>query len=83
MQGCWEMEIREEGEDRCREIVFFFFWHELMAHGPYFSVLSCVLFYVIPRYYSPPGSSVHGDSPGKNTGVGSHSPLQGSSRPRD
>ena len=25
MQGCWEMEIREEGEDRCREIVFFFF----------------------------------------------------------
>ena len=26
---------------------------------------------------SPPGSSVHGDSPGKNTGVGSHSLLQG------
>ena len=25
----------------------------------------------------PPGSSVHGDSPGKNTGVGSHSLLQG------
>ena len=25
---------------------------------------------------SPPGSSVHGDSPGKNTGVGSHSLLQ-------
>ena len=24
-----------------------------------------------------PGSSVHGDSPGKNTGVGSHSLLQG------
>ena len=24
----------------------------------------------------PPGSSVHGDSPGKNTGVGSHSLLQ-------
>ena len=23
-------------------------------------------------YYSPPGSSVHGDSPGKNTGVGYH-----------
>ena len=48
MQGCWEMEIREEGEDRCREIGFFFFFcHERMAHGPYFSVLSCVLFYVI------------------------------------
>ena len=26
---------------------------------------------------SPPGSSVHEDSPGKNTGVGSHSLLQG------
>ena len=30
-----------------------------------------------PMYYSPPGSSVHGDSPGKNTGVGCHAPLQG------
>ena len=27
---------------------------------------------------SPPGSSVHGDSPGKNTGVGCHALLQGS-----
>ena len=26
---------------------------------------------------SPPGSSVHGDSPGKNTGVGCHTFLQG------
>ena len=26
--------------------------------------------------YSPPGSSVHGDSPGKNTGVGCHDLLQ-------
>ena len=26
---------------------------------------------------SPPGSSVHGDSPGKNTGVGYHFLLQG------
>ena len=26
---------------------------------------------------SLPGSSVHGDSPGKNTGVGCHSLLQG------
>jgi len=26
---------------------------------------------------SPPGSSVHGDSPGKNTGVGGHALLQG------
>jgi len=27
--------------------------------------------------YSPPGSSVHGYSPGKNTGVGCHVLLQG------
>ena len=27
--------------------------------------------------YSPPGSSVHGDSPGMNTGVGCHALLQG------
>ena len=26
---------------------------------------------------SPPGSSVHGDSPGENTGVGCHALLQG------
>ena len=30
-----------------------------------------------PMDCSPPGSSVHGDSPGKNTGVGSHAFLQG------
>ena len=29
------------------------------------------------QFCSPPGSSVHGDSPGKNTGVGSLSLLQG------
>ena len=30
-----------------------------------------------PMNYSPTGSSVHGDSPGKNTGVGCHALLQG------
>ena len=30
-----------------------------------------------PLDYSPPGSSVHGNSPGKNTGVGCHALLQG------
>ena len=30
-----------------------------------------------PTDSSPPGSSVHGDSPGKNTGVGCHALLQG------
>ena len=31
----------------------------------------------------PPGSSIHRDSPGKNTGVGSHASSRGSSQPRD
>ena len=35
---------------------------------------SRTLFY--PMDYSPPGSSVHGIFPGKNTGVGSHVLLQ-------
>ena len=30
-----------------------------------------------PMDCSPPGFSVHGDSPGKNTGAGSHALLQG------
>ena len=36
-----------------------------------------------PMECSPPGSSVHGDSPGRNIGVGCHALLQGSSLPRD
>ena len=30
-----------------------------------------------PMDYSPPGSSLHGDSPGKNAGVGCHALLHG------
>ena len=37
---------------------------------------SCLTF-CDPRYYSLPGSSVHGDSLGKNTGLGCHSLLLG------
>ena len=36
-----------------------------------------------PMDRSPPGSSVHGDSPGKRTGVGCHSLSRGSSPARD
>ena len=41
-------------------------------------MLSCsvVLTLCDSRDCSPPGSSVHGDSPGKNTGVGCHAFLQ-------
>ena len=49
------------------------------------SVFVCVLCLVTlscpalcdPMDCSPPGSSVHGDSPGKNTGAGCHVLLQG------
>ena len=43
-------------------------------------VLRCfnhVLFFCNPMACSPPISSVRGDSPGKNTGVGCHALLQG------
>ena len=30
-----------------------------------------------PMDWTPPGSSIHGDFPGKNTGVGCHALLQG------
>ena len=36
-----------------------------------------------PMDCSPPGSSVHGASPGKNTGMSCHFPLQGISQFRD
>ena len=58
----------------------------------YFSVMCAVLCWVAqscPAVYSPrdcslPGSSVHGNFPGKNTGVGCHAlPAMGSSKPRD
>ena len=42
------------------------------------SVFSCSCPTLYPhRLYSPPGSSVHGDSPGKHTGEGCHAIFQG------
>ena len=43
---------------------------------------SCLILFD-PMDCSPPGSSVHRDSPGKNTGVCCHALLQGASQPRD
>ena len=42
-------------------------------------MLSCLLGPTLwdPIAYSPPGSSVHEDSPGKNAGAGGHALLQG------
>ena len=50
----------------------------------YVCMLSCsVMSNSLRPHYSLPGSSVHGDSPGKNTGVGCHALLWGSSQPRN
>ena len=41
-----------------------------------FLVTQLCLTFCNPREGNPPGSSVHGGSPGKNTGVGCHALLQ-------
>ena len=41
------------------------------------SHFSHVQLFVTLRTCSPPSSSIHGDSPGKNIGVGCHALLQG------
>ena len=45
--------------------------------------LSHVQLFVTPWTAAPPGSSIYGDSPGKNTGVGCHASSRGSSQLRD
>ena len=51
-------------------------WSHPHVCTPTKSLLSCPTL-CDPMDCSPPGSSVHGDSPGKNTGVGCHALLQG------
>ena len=52
------------------------------SHQPPVTGLLCLVAQLCPTLCNPadcslPGSSVHGDSPGKNTGVGCHDLLQG------
>ena len=51
-----------------------FFSSDLVVHS---KSLQSRLTLCDPIDHSPPGSSVHGDSPGKNTGVVCHALLQG------
>ena len=57
----------------CR--VHFSNWHKVHiqwgAHAQLYLILSNLM------DYNPPGSSVHEDSPGKNTGMGCNALLQG------
>ena len=45
-------------------------------HSQCACMLSCFSCVLLSRDCNPPGSSVHGDSPGKNSGVGCHALLQ-------
>ena len=47
------------------------------GHVPVLSLFSRVQLFCDPMDCRQPGSSVHGDSPGKNTGVDCHAPLLG------
>ena len=65
-------------------ISFFFLLRKVFLYlYPYlylcYAVLSCSIMSdsLRPHEPYPPGSSVDGDSPGKNTGVGCHALLQG------
>ena len=55
----------------CHIVPLFHFLSELCLVAQ-----SCLTF-SYPMDWSPPGSSVHGDPPGKNTGVSCHALLQG------
>ena len=62
-------------------------WWEWNHYGKQHAVL-CLVTQLCPTVCdpmecSPPGSSVHGDSPGKNIGVGCHVFLQGIFQPRN
>ena len=55
---------------------------EYLSMFPEFCSVLCLVAHLYPilsdpMEYSLPGSSVHGDSPGNNTGVGYHALLQG------
>ena len=54
----------------CRSCLYIFEINFLPVASSYLTLCD-------PLDWSPPGSSVHGDSSGKNTGLGSHSLLQG------
>ena len=55
----------------------------IITHSPVCVLAQTCLTFCDRMDCSPPGSSVHGDSPGKNTGVGRCALLQGIFHPKD
>ena len=72
-----------EGDSHCCEVFDHIFggWLETRGCGVLNRSVESTLW--DPMDCSLPGSSVHGDSPGKNIGVGCHAFSRVSSRPRD
>ena len=77
------LEVEQEawGKSKCRENSVYGLWFipKLVSSLLYCAVVSHSVMSnsCHPMDCSPPGSSVHGDSPGKKTGVGCHALLQG------
>ena len=67
LDDCWQRRMWAH----CWQISFYKSWKPSVLSRSVVSDLCD------PVDCSPPGSSVHGDSPGKNTGVGCHALLQG------
>ena len=67
--------------DKFNKNISFLHFVETTFSSPNYTLSMCTLYQCPilcnPMDYSPPGSSVHGGSPGKNTGVGCHALLQG------
>ena len=83
--GCWPLSIARLGGWHCSELSpspwRLWTWH--VAFTLHIFSLACVLCLSVVSNSCdsmdccPPGSSLHGDSPGRNTGVGCHALLQG------
>ena len=58
-------------------VLYLFIWEWAFRLSPVCLVTQLCLVLCDRMDYSPPGSSVLGNSPGKNTGVGFHALLQG------
>ena len=80
--NCWISEILPWNDSQTQAVVCKHFSRALASSGlTLFCAVLCLVDQLCPTLdpmdCSPPGSSVHGDSPGKNIGVGCHALLQG------
>ena len=73
--GGWSEYLIKSWQDGCCFCMSVFLW-DCFVFLMCSVALSCPTV-LDPKDCSPPGSSVHGDSPGKNTGVCCHTLLQG------